>query len=831
MSRITKSLALFVSKHRKLTVLGLPVLPTGGSSRREGALCAPKGYQGAKIRSPRTGIFATLRARLHTQGTGAPSPAGRLLSASLLAILALFALTATPALAAPPETPELTVLSPVKATEASFHGILNPEKEGGPGTFEAGTYQFLYKQGASCVAGSRLPASPAISLGGGKEEVSQTAPGLTAGTEYTVCLLARNGTAGEEALSTPLTFTTATPAEKPETKPATGETGGTAILHGVLNPIAEAEAGWYFAYSAGAKCTSGGTGGGETAHEAPAKVEALSVEREATGLEPNRSYKFCLVATNTAEDTTPGNELPLKTLPLAPAIASEAASEVKSTGATLEAQINPNNENTKYTFEYSTKASGEPLVLEAPIVKVPGAAELEGFPEQRATVALSGLEAGKTYFYRVLSENEQSKIEVKPVAFAVQSFTTVPTPSTDAPTALSATTVTFHGHLTPLNGKVATQYHFNYKLGAECGESGTPTGEAGTGAGTEVKATANVTELQPNAEYTVCFVTSNASGSLEGAPVHFTTPAVAPKILSEGVSGVTPTEATLEARVNPNNQEIAYKFEYATNPALTGATSVAGAGPLSGFSAEGDTATVSPLTGLKVGETYYYRIVVENTKTTEVIDGATQSLTPVGVPLVSTGEVQNVTATAVRLPGTVNPAGSTTAYHVAYISQAGYEEGLARNPANPFALAKVTLEERSLASGFEAVPVELNLRELTPATTYEAILVAENATGTTRTAPTSFTTAPAPPAEGTGEPAATGPAPVVSPFPAATLPPFIPYASIAELNAKEAKETPKPKPSKPLTKAQKRAKALKACTKKPKKQRATCRRQAKRRYR
>lgn len=55
-----------------------------------------------KIRSPRTGIFATLRAHLPAKGTGAPSPAGRLLSASLLAILALFAFTAAPALAAAP---------------------------------------------------------------------------------------------------------------------------------------------------------------------------------------------------------------------------------------------------------------------------------------------------------------------------------------------------------------------------------------------------------------------------------------------------------------------------------------------------------------------------------------------------------------------------------------------------------------------------------------------------------------------------------------------------------------------------------------------------------
>ena len=297
------------------------------------------------------------------------------------------------------------------------------------------------------------------------------------------------------------------------------------------------------------------------------------------------------------------------------------------------------------------------------------------------------------------------------------------------------------------------------------------------------------------------------------------------------MSGVTSTEATLEAKVNPNNHEVTYKFEYATNPALIGATAVAGAAPLSGFSSEGLTATVPALTGLKVGETYYYRVVVKDEVSLEVIDGATQSLTPVGAPLVSTGEAQSITATAVMLPGTVSPAGSTTAYHVAYISQAGYEAGLTTNPANPFALAKVTLEERSVPAGFEAVSVKLALRELTPSTMYEAVLIAANATGTTVSSPIAFTTAPAPPVESTGEPAATGPAPVVSPFPAATLPAVIPYTTIAQIEAKEPKSNVSPSKSKKPTKAQLLAKALKSCHKyKNRGKRTSCEQQARKRY-
>jgi phosphodiesterase/alkaline phosphatase D-like protein len=871
----------------------------------------------AKIRSPRTGIFATLRAllpvpfRVRAQGTGAPS---RLALAFALSLSAL-ALTAAPALAAAPEEPEtLKPSEPVKATEATFHGFLNPKAPGA-----LGTYEFLYKAGTECEGGSKAPASPAIDLGGVEEPVSQPVTSLTPGTEYTVCLLARNGTEknpANEIVGPSVTFTTATPAEAPETKPATGETATTATLHGVLNPIAEAEAGWYFAFSTGAKCTSGGPGGGETAHEVPAKVKALAVEKEVTGLEPNMPYKFCLLATNTAEDPTPGNEVPLKTSPLPPTIASATASAVKSTEATLEAQINPNNEKTKYTFEYSTQEKSG--VLEGTIVKVPGAAELEGFPEKLASVALTGLEAGETYFYRVVAENEQSEKEGKPVVFpvgSVQSFTTVPTPSTDAVAALTATTVTFNGHLTPLNEKVATQYHFDYNLGLTCtGLGETPAVEAGTGKGTEVKATANVTGLQPNAEYTVCLVTSNASGSAEGPAVHFTTPAVPPKIDSETVSGVTPTEATLEAQVNPNNQKTTYSFEYATNPGLAGATTIPGAA-LEGF---GDkTASVSTGALLKVGETYYYRVLVENTTSKEVLKGTIESFTPQGAPLVTTAEASGVTRTTALLSGTVNPAGAATTYHFAYIEQPAYETAVAEKAANPYAKGRTTSESASVGSDYTAHAVgPLLLTELHPSTTYHYALVATSSLGTTvDPMGAMFTTsAPTPPVALTGEAVGvtqlsatlTGsvntqglqttlqfefgttpyagslqPATVTSssgtvlgistsfngdlqpgttyyyrvvasskdgtssgaeksfttgsfpglpgaaPVQLIAWPPFV----AAALAASEPHETTNTGGPKPLTKAQKLAKALKACSKKPKKQRASCRRQAKRRYR
>ncbi len=696
--------------------------------------------------------LACLAGLLRTQGSGAPAPRPVWLRGLILAALmtALCLLYSAPALAAAPEAPEeVTVQAPVHATTATFHGFLNPKAPG-----ELGTYEFLYKQSPTeCTGGSKAPASPGISLGTEHEEVSETVTGLLPSTTYTVCLLARNGTkVGEnEALSTPpVTFTTATPSEKPKTEPASGETSSTAVLHGVLNPTAEAETGWYFAYSPGANCTSGGPGSGETAHETPAKVKALVVEPTVGGLEPNQKYKVCLLATNTAEEVTVGNEqTALKTLPLPPEIAGESASGVKAAVATLEAQVNPNNEATGYTFEYSEKENGAG-VLEGAIVKVKDTSPVEGYPAQTVSVPTGVLEAGKTYFYRVVAENAQSVIESKPVVFPVppavlSSFTTVPTPTTEAVTAPTATTATFNGHLTPLNPLVATQYHFNYNLGggACTGEHGTPTGEAGTGAGTEVAEHAEVTGLQPNHEYTVCFVTQNGTGaSQEAPPVHFTTAAVVLEIAGESISGVTPSEATLEAKVNPNNQKTTYTFEYATSPALTGATVLPGAA-LEGFGPQ----TASAPTGavLTVGETYYYRVVVTNTETSEVLDGTIQSFTPQGAPLVSAGVARSITDTTVALTGSVNPAGAETKYHVAYVDAAEYEPGA----LDPYVKGQTTLEA-SAGAGNTAVAVgPLELVNLSPGTTYHYRIVASNENGGTPQTvygpDETFTTASTPP--------------------------------------------------------------------------------------
>jgi hypothetical protein len=517
----------------------------------------------------------------------------------------------------------------------------------------------------------------------------------------------------------------AAPPETPETKPATAITATTATLNGLLNPTAPGTPGSYqFSYAQSAtECTPG-----TVAPESPEL--AMGTEKEAksltvTNLEPNRQYAFCIVSYSLFGVTEPafGSAVPFKTLTAKPAVDAESTSAVSSTAATLEAQLNPNNQESTYLFEYSTKEKTG--VLEGTIVKVPGSGPLEGFGDETASVPTGTLLPGTTYFYRVLATNATGTTDG---TVSATGFTTPPTPKTEAATAITATTATFHGKLKPLNEKVATEYAFDYNTGEEAtcnGESRTEPVSAGTGKGTEATATTAVTALQPNQKYTVCLVSINESGSeIDTTPVHFNTPTAAPtiEVSSEKASNVTPYEATLEAQVNPDNEPTTYAFEYSSTEAggkLTGTiTKVAGESPLEG----GGEQTASVATGhvLTPGTTYHFRITATNGS--GPIEGAGEFATPTATAPVIEGESSSgVTAELATLETTVNPVAQETTCSFEYGTEPALSSGVttvACNNPNP------------LGAGDSGVTGSVSLMGLIPSTTYYYRAVATNATGT-----------------------------------------------------------------------------------------------------
>jgi hypothetical protein len=493
--------------------------------------------------------------------------------------------------------------------EAVFRGVLSPASSEAN---EGGTYEFLYKASTTKVCTGGGATAPGLAFGGPDEALpAETVKGLIANTEYAVCLSVTNFANTETFTSPAVSFKTAIKPETPNAeKVKTGSiTATTAEVEGELNPGKVGEAGSFeFLYKVSPTACEGGEATG--AEPASGAVTEVVGPAKLENLQPNAKYTFCLRAHNEAGEEAIGAPVTFTTLTAPLAILSESvASPVPATSATLEANINPNNEPTKYAFEYSRKASGE--VLEAPITTVPGASGLSGFGEQTASVPTQPLTQDTTYYYRVVAENTSGKAkgEVEHFNTAPENPVEVEVPAAD----ITGQTAKLKGVLSPhTNGEVGASYEFLYNDDGGC-EGGSRT--SGTSKGNSPEAVeAEITELVPNKEYAVCLRVRDAAGASAQSepPVTFTT-SPAPIVAEEAVSNVEAKVATLRAQINPDGSEVSScTFEYGEGtgygkqvPCVTAHGEPIGAGtePVP-FSAQ--------LSGLEPNTSYEYRVVAVN---------------------------------------------------------------------------------------------------------------------------------------------------------------------------------------------------------------------------
>jgi hypothetical protein len=140
-----------------------------------------------------------------------------------------------------------------------------------------------------------------------------------------------------------------------------------------------------------------------------------------------------------------------------------------------------------------------------------------------------------------------------------------------------------------------------------------------------------------------------------------------PSIESESVSQVTESNATLEARINPNGLKTSYQFRLEsgclppmaclaiTTYPLPGGELPASSEPQS-ISLDLNSAGVT----LKPNTTYAYR--VDATNEAGSASGAEHRFTTPGPPLIESESVSDVTATGATLEAQINPGGLETEY-------------------------------------------------------------------------------------------------------------------------------------------------------------------------
>ncbi len=258
-----------------------------------------------------------------------------------------------------------------------------------------------------------------------------------------------------------------------------------------------------------------------------------------------------------------------------------------------------------------------------------------------------------------------------------------------------------------LNGELAggtTGYHFAYNAGGSCeGGSTTAPGTASSG---EVHA--DIGELTPHTQYTVCLVATNKYGSTVGPGVAFETLSL-PVIESTETTGLAETAATLGASVNPEGVAVS-ECEFEVGPDTSYGQTVPCEQTLSGSAPQSVTAK---LTGLAGGSVFHYRLKVVSANGT--VFSQDTEFASLGARLGAEFFTQ-VSDRSATLNADVDPAGVETSYFFEYGTSAAYGSQTV---------------VKSAGSGEVVVGGSAGLEGLTPGTEYHFRVVVKSANGTT----------------------------------------------------------------------------------------------------
>ncbi len=143
-------------------------------------------------------------------------------------------------------------------------------------------------------------------------------------------------------------------------------------------------------------------------------------------------------------------------------------------------------------------------------------------------------------------------------------------PTTEAAKVKAHTTFELTGTL----GAATKGYYFAYNQGASC-QGGTATSEVQT-SGTS--ASAELSGLEPLAQYTFCLVATNPYGNNSGGALSFTTASAPPSVTNETFSETGDHSVVLSAALDTENMNTTYYFEYGAAGAHGMRTAPASAG-------------------------------------------------------------------------------------------------------------------------------------------------------------------------------------------------------------------------------------------------------------
>ena len=291
--------------------------------------------------------------------------------------------------------------------DATLNGTVNDDGAG-PATCE-------FEYGFDQSYGQTAPCSPGGPFDDGVDhEVSAQLTGLETETTYHFRIKATNAEGSNYGVDT--TFSIPAIPEL-STDDATSVEAHAAVLHGSFDP-AGIDTRYYFEYGAD-------SGYGTVAPALPGSLVAgtpegnRDVSTAISGLVEAHTYHYRIVAVSSF-GTSFGEDRTLTTPALPPEVTRQSVRDVHPDSAVLSATVRPGGAQTSYRFEYGLGDCGANPCTSIPI---PDGDVLAQFGEDTVSQFVGGLEAGTTYHFRTIVENESGE-DVGPD----RTFTTFPQP-------------------------------------------------------------------------------------------------------------------------------------------------------------------------------------------------------------------------------------------------------------------------------------------------------------------------------------------------------------------------------------------------------------------
>jgi Tol biopolymer transport system component len=292
---------------------------------------------------------------------------------------------------------------------------------------------------------------------------------------------------------------------------------------------------------------------------------------------------------------------------------------VEYTTAPVSGTVNPSGgpSTTYWHFEYTTTPADDSSWQFGPSGEFSGPAA-EGTSPVPVNGTIQGLQPGTQYSVRLVAENGEFANRVV-TGSPYPTFTTKgpvakATVSIDPVTTFDDTTAHFSGTINPgaASSDPGFKVHYEFLCVPSClNPDGQPLGGQLPADNSNHTVEATATELEPNTDYSVKLLATNAGGTESASPQSFHTTAIRPSAETVPAFAIQGgTEALVGARINPHNSATTYWIEY--GPTIAYGTSVPLSEDASVGSGGASLVFTQKIGGLTPSTVYHFRVVAEN---------------------------------------------------------------------------------------------------------------------------------------------------------------------------------------------------------------------------